>query len=235
MASATDDDEKTMSTDELPGDAEEPRESKGPRPPAVKEGPSTTGGFFTVYKKGQGYWTRICTAVTAGFLILVTTHFLWQQMPPQIRDFFIPENATNAQVTAGDARARSVAFALCTLWVILAPLFTWKVMNKAGNVDFLIATDSEMKKVNWTSKKELIGSTKVVIMFMILLAVLLFMLDMYFIRVFYQLGVLVSDSPLWVFASSVFGWFGARVLDLLMGGMIFGGAFWAVYGTAKGK
>ena len=45
-------------------------------------------------------------------------------------------------------------------------------MNKPANVDFLIATDSEMKKVNWTSRKELIGSTKVVILFMFLIAVL---------------------------------------------------------------
>ena len=44
-------------------------------------------------------------------------------------------------------------------------------MNKPTNVDFLIATDSEMKKVNWTSRKELIGSTKVVIVFMFLIAV----------------------------------------------------------------
>ena len=36
-------------------------------------------------------------------------------------------------------------------------------MNKPSNVDFLIATDSEMKKVNWTTKGELFGSTRVVV------------------------------------------------------------------------
>ena len=50
-------------------------------------------------------------------------------------------------------------------------------MNKPANVDFLIATDSEMKKVNWTSRKELIGSTQVVIMFMFLIALFLFAVD----------------------------------------------------------
>ena len=49
--------------------------------------------------------------------------------------------------------------------------------NKPNVVDFLIATDSEMKKVNWTTRAELIGSTKVVIIFMLLIAVLLFALD----------------------------------------------------------
>ena len=46
-------------------------------------------------------------------------------------------------------------------------------MNKPSNVDFLVATDREMKKVNWTSRKDLIGSTKVVIVFMFLIALIL--------------------------------------------------------------
>ena len=37
-----------------------------------------------------------------------------------------------------------------------------------------------MKKVNWTTRKELIGSTKVVILFMFFIALLLFVFDMIF-------------------------------------------------------
>ena len=65
-------------------------------------------------------------------------------------------------------------------------------MNKASSVDFLIATDSEMKKVNWTSRKELIGSTKVVVIFMFLIAFLLFGIDIFFSYFFYFVGVLKS-------------------------------------------
>jgi preprotein translocase SecE subunit len=68
-------------------------------------------------------------------------------------------------------------------------------MNKPGNVDFLIATDSEMKKVNWTSKRELIGSTKVVILFMFAIAIILFVLDLLFNTVFYSIRVL--NIPWW--------------------------------------
>jgi preprotein translocase subunit SecE len=64
------------------------------------------------------------------------------------------------------------------------------MMNKPNNADFLIATDSEMKKVNWTSRRELFGSTKVVIIFMFLIAFLLFAFDIIFGYLFYFLDVL---------------------------------------------
>ena len=62
--------------------------------------------------------------------------------------------------------------------------------NKASTVDFLVATDSEMKKVNWTTRKELIGSTKVVILFMFLIAISLFVCDLIFGEFFQSIHVL---------------------------------------------
>ena len=63
-------------------------------------------------------------------------------------------------------------------------------MNKPRVVEFLIATDSEMKKVNWTSRAELMGSTKVVIVFMVLVSVILFFFDTFFGQLFYMLKIL---------------------------------------------
>jgi len=57
-------------------------------------------------------------------------------------------------------------------------------------VEFLVATDSEMKKVNWTTRKELIGSTKVVIIFMFIIAMFLFTCDLIFGAFFHLVGVL---------------------------------------------
>jgi preprotein translocase SecE subunit len=51
-----------------------------------------------------------------------------------------------------------------------------------------------MKKVNWTSRKELIGSTKVVIGFMFLIAFLLFGLDVIF-GYFFQLLTVLKTGP----------------------------------------
>ncbi len=60
--------------------------------------------------------------------------------------------------------------------------------RKAG--DFMIATEGEMKKVNWSSKREVVGSTKVVIMFTLLMAMLLFVVDLVFQALFKALNVL---------------------------------------------
>lgn len=57
-------------------------------------------------------------------------------------------------------------------------------------VEFLIATDGEMKKVNWTTYREVKGSTIVVIVATFLIAGILFVVDMGFSWVFGAIGVL---------------------------------------------
>jgi preprotein translocase SecE subunit len=79
--------------------------------------------------------------------------------------------------------------------VVVGSILAWWIMNKPGSVDFLIATDSEMKKVNWTTRAALIGSTKVVILFMFGIAIILFTLDLIFNTVFYAIRVL--NIPWW--------------------------------------
>jgi preprotein translocase SecE subunit len=57
-------------------------------------------------------------------------------------------------------------------------------------VDFLIATDSEMKRVNWSTPREIRGSTYVVIGACFLLAAALFIFDLIFKTVFQSMGIL---------------------------------------------
>jgi preprotein translocase SecE subunit len=52
-----------------------------------------------------------------------------------------------------------------------------------------------MKKVNWTSKRELMGSTRVVIAFMFIIAIILFVVDLIFHALFYLIGVLKTPPP----------------------------------------
>ncbi len=58
------------------------------------------------------------------------------------------------------------------------------------SVGFLIATDGEMKKVNWTSYREVKGSTIVVIAATFLIAGFLFGVDTIFAKIFSAIGVL---------------------------------------------
>ena len=139
------------------------------------------GGFFTIYKHGQGYWTRMGTAVAAALISLLTANFVYQRLVALKAvyrwNFGAP---TMLAISAG-------VFALLMLWA-------WRLMNKPTNVDFLIATDSEMKKVNWTTRKELVGSTKVVIFFVILIGIILFGLDVVF-GYFFQLIKVLEFGP----------------------------------------
>jgi preprotein translocase subunit SecE len=183
---------KTMADDDRDDEADEREERdeakpldyrpKGAPQPAGK---SAAGhGFFHIYKSGQGYWTRMGSAAGALLLILLICHFFWDQVRPRF-DYLIAREHMK------------ISLAIVAALFIGLSLLTWWIMNIASNVDFLIATDSEMKKVNWTSKKELIGSTKVVIVFMLVIAGFLFVVDLVFHYLFFFMGVLKAPPPFW--------------------------------------
>jgi len=154
------------------------------RAPAIKGGRRT--GFFTIYKKGQGYWTRMGTALAAGLIAVLFAQFVYNQMHSTILQR-LPNGELKyipASICAGVAGAILLIFLF----------FSWRFMNKPTSVDFLIATDSEMKKVNWTTRKELIGSTKVVIFFVVLISLILFLLDVIF-GYFFQLIKVLEFGP----------------------------------------
>jgi preprotein translocase subunit SecE len=69
----------------------------------------------------------------------------------------------------------------------LLALVAWlmfRLVNRPRSADFLIATEGEMKKVSWSSRKEIVGSTKVVIVFSFLMAAILFGVDLIFKQLF---------------------------------------------------
>lgn len=76
------------------------------------------------------------------------------------------------------------------LLLIGAVFLYWYVGIARRPVEFLVAVDGEMKKVNWTSYREVKGSTIVVIVATFLIAGLLFAVDMGFSWVFRAIGVL---------------------------------------------
>lgn len=59
----------------------------------------------------------------------------------------------------------------------------WRLVNWPTFADFLIATDAEMNKVSWTSRKRLVTDTIVVLVTTILLTAFLFFLDVLWIKV----------------------------------------------------
>ncbi|MBX3381720.1 MAG: preprotein translocase subunit SecE, partial [Phycisphaeraceae bacterium] len=66
----------------------------------------------------------------------------------------------------------------------------WLVGLKPRTVDFLVATDAEMKKVNWSTRHEITMQTQVVIVAFFLIAALIFAIDFVFQAVFKFLHVI---------------------------------------------
>ncbi|MBN1489640.1 MAG: preprotein translocase subunit SecE [Phycisphaerae bacterium] len=152
---------------------------RGRPTPAREPGKETPkrGGFFQVYKPAQGYYTRLGSGLFFGVLILWGAKFTFEQM-----DVF-----HDADVAWTDYLRYGVPVALlCGLGLLLY----WLLCVNQRAIDFFIATEGEMKKVSWSSRREVIGSTKVVIATVLILGTLLFVVDLLFMAFFSSIGVL---------------------------------------------
>ncbi len=116
-----------------------------------------------IYKKGQGYWTRVMSAVAMGTLVLMGA--VW-----------LADNLKNTRIFGNEP-----IFTQAICFVVVFGAFSWLGYYLIGRrqkvVDFLIATEGEMKKVNWSSRKEIRGSTIVVIGLTIIIALMITVMD----------------------------------------------------------
>jgi preprotein translocase SecE subunit len=155
--------------------------SKTPVPYAAPVPRTGPGGFFTIYKRGQGKWTRLGTVFVGLLLAVLTAFSLYQNIIPYLPVSSNPQH---------DRSVRQILLSCCVgFFVVFALLIFWQT-NKPRNVDFLIATDSEMKKVNWTTRGQLLGSTRVVVLFLFFIAIFLSVVDLAFYGLFHLIGVL---------------------------------------------
>lgn len=236
---------------------------------------------YSIYKPGQGYWTRVLSAVGAGVLLLATIVWFWQEAdaigePPRsvtvelarVDGLLSAWGKSNAhavggisqlieisptpsgsykltdfdhrtfELTAAQLReamnygavgsrrelpvpalptavtrsSQSLVFALPGTWahanllyikagvasfVLLAGgIGLFWLFNRPATVDFMIATEAEMRKVNWPARREVIGATWIVICGTVLMAVMLYVVDLLFLTAFTETGVLKGQSPL---------------------------------------
>jgi len=123
-----------------------------------------------IYKRGQGKYTRLGTVMG----VLVIAVFGAAALSNQLK------TVVNPYIQFGVPAAAVVVLGLLVAWIV----------NRPGPADFLIATEGEMKKVSWSSRKEIIGSTKVVIVTTIIIAGVLFAVDLILSALFVKLGVM---------------------------------------------
>jgi len=131
---------------------------------------------FGLYKPGQGYWTRVMTAIGAGTLGLAAAAWVWGQ------------TATIRTETYEVIYLQAVCAGIVT--VLTAILVYWLVGLNRKSSEFLIATEGEMRKVNWSTRKMIMGQTWVVIAISVIIAAILFLTDIVFAWFFREIGVL---------------------------------------------
>ena len=116
--------------------------------------------LITVYKRGQG---QIVRWSTIGGIWLIFSLGMWWLASDVFGTYAL--------------WVRAVALALAAAGG--AALSYWAT-NTPRPTEFLIMTESEMRKVVWPSRQVVIDSTKVVILLTLLMAVLLFAVDLIF-------------------------------------------------------
>ena len=116
---------------------------------------------LSIYKKGQGRYTRIGTAAGGALIAAIGCLQLYRTLEAADISLWVE---TMVPV------AIFLAVSVLTFWLV----------NKSNVADFMIASEGEMKKVNWSSKQEIVVSTVVVISVVIIFAVLLGAADFIF-------------------------------------------------------
>lgn len=121
-----------------------------------------------IYKPGQGKYTRLCSGFTVAITAALGCWRLYEKLDASFENLWVV-----TMVPVGVF----VAFGVVIFWLL----------NKASLANFLIAAEGELKKVNWSSRKEVAVSTVVVIIVVVGMAVLLGTTDLIFQLVFTQL------------------------------------------------
>ena len=118
---------------------------------------------FKIYKRGQGYYTRLYTAITIFVIATFGCYALYGKL-----------KGASIWIETLVPTAVCVAFGLFGYWLV----------NKPNVADFMISAEGEIKKVSWSSRKEIIASTIIVVCVVLTMAGLLWITDMTFQMLF---------------------------------------------------
>ena len=115
---------------------------------------------FKIYKRGQGYYTRLYSALLS-FVIVGTGCYVLYSKLQVVDNIWV-----GSLVPAG----------VC----LVSGLLIFWLVNRPSVADFMISAEGEIKKVSWSSRREILFSTIIVIFVVALMAVMLWVTDMAF-------------------------------------------------------
>ena len=124
-----------------------------------------TEGLIRIYKAAQGRTIRVGTAIGLAVVDLALCYYVGALL----------------QTYLGEAPYKTyLVYAVPAALFAALAIAEFLVLNRPAVVDFMVATESEMKKVSWPGRAELLGSTGVVLVTVVLLAALIFVVDFVF-------------------------------------------------------
>jgi preprotein translocase subunit SecE len=121
---------------------------------------------FQIFKRGQGKYTRLGSGFGWGVIAALGCLALYRQLDALDLHNKQVEMWVKTMVPVG-------------VFAMLCVLIFW-LLNKPSVANFMIDAEGEMKKVSWSSRKEIVVSTVVVISVVIILAVFLGVADLLF-------------------------------------------------------
>jgi len=127
---------------------------------------------FDIYKKGQAKYTRLCSAFGAVIVVGLGCLQLYKKLDAAELPF---SRKVELWIATMVPVGLLVALVILTFWLI----------NRPSVSDFMIAAEGEIKKVSWSSRKEIAVSTFIVILVVIIIAMLLGIVDVSF-RAFFS-------------------------------------------------
>jgi preprotein translocase SecE subunit len=115
---------------------------------------------------GCGIYTMVMHG-TFGSVRAATTNWYWN-IPGTGEEYYLP-------------LMYSTNLLMPVLLGLVLVYFAWRLVNVPAFADFLIATEAEMNKVSWTTRRRLIQDTIVVLVTVVLMTVFLFAVDIMWI------------------------------------------------------
>ena len=120
---------------------------------------------FGIYKRGQGRYTRLCSGLGFGIVVLLGCLILYRKLEGADYGLWV-----STMVPVG-------LFIVCAIGTAI-------LLNWPAFADFLISAEGELKKVSWSSRKEITVSTFIVIVVVVIMAGLLGVTDLVFAMFF---------------------------------------------------
>ena len=129
-----------------------------------------------IYKQGQGYWVRLMSAIGYGLVIMMGVAWLWDQLQG---------------IQVGDMESVYIQGAVSIFVVTFFGLIGYYLIGRKPKiVEFMISTEGEMRKVNWSTRREITGSTILVILLTLFIALFCQLADLGFSAFFQWADVL---------------------------------------------